>query len=82
MRILVLKFAAWLIRLCGVSLLIGAPAPLVNAARALVDEQNEQSAPGTSGEYKAHLVRAALRKQFPQASGREISRAIEEACGL
>jgi len=82
MRNLILRFAGWLIRLCGRSVLIGAPAPLVEAARRLVEQEERRSAQGTSGEYKRHRVLAALKDAYPQASGREMARAIEEACGL
>ncbi|MCI0352573.1 MAG: hypothetical protein L0Z53_24400 [Acidobacteriales bacterium] len=75
MRKLLVSFAYWLLRVCG-----ALPAgELIDAARALCREQEERCAPGTSGEYKRSVVYAALRKRFPQASLRAISRAIEDS---
>jgi len=74
----------WLIRLLRRVLvwLEGPPiapqrSPLELAAKVLVRQAN--LLPGEpSGEYKRHVVLAQLQKQFPDACGRQCSRAIED----
>lgn len=47
-------------------------------ARALV-EAADASAPGTSGEWKRHVVLAQMQKDFPRLQEREIALHIEGA---
>ncbi len=53
-------------------------APVEIRAKELCLEQDSISAPGTSGEYKRHIVFSRLIKEFPLISRRVISLAIEK----
>ena len=58
------------------------PSPVFDAlatyARAYVTDA-DLMAPGTSGEYKRHIVFAQLQKACPDRTKRAIARAIEDA---
>lgn len=68
--------AQWLRRLADwldpspLPTLAAAAVPLIHAAATLH---------GTSGEYRRHVVYAQLRKDYPQARGRDLALAIETA---
>jgi hypothetical protein len=68
---LIIRFARWLIRICG-------PSPYLKRAIELCKEQQIER-PNATGENKRHQVMSRLIKEFPTASHRELSRAIEDA---
>lgn len=54
---------------------------ILDRAKDLVRVQETISAPGTSGEFKRHLVYAQLQKDFPESPKRDLAMAIERAVG-
>jgi len=53
------------------------PDPLRDRTRQLT-RQADELAPGTSGEYKRHMVYSRLMKEFPQVEKRRLSLTIEQ----
>ena len=68
---IIIKFARWLIRICG-------PSPYLKRATELCKEQQVER-PNATGENKRHQVMSRLMKDFPLASHRELSRVIDDA---
>jgi hypothetical protein len=54
---------------------------VVKRAKELSGLSDTLSAPGTSGEYKRHVVYAQLIKEFPNLTKRQIAMAIEIGLG-
>ncbi len=54
---------------------------LMRYARMVVEEINNNSNHGTSGEWKRHIAMGVLQNKFPNFSKRQIAMAIEIALG-
>ena len=80
-RRLVLRFAYWLLRLCGESQMTWPmlSAPLLDRAAWLVEQQARESPATDGGEVRRHRVYARLIKDFPQEPRRHLALAIERA---
>lgn len=74
----------WLLRRGGFAPLIVPTAvlPLIPLVKRLCDQQDATAAPGTSGEYKRHVVYAAAIKEFETRGAKPPRRLIALAIEL